>query len=193
MHHEDGKRHVDTVSMKLQRPQNDLREKHPDGHFAMASVMFARELAKLFGNIHVFFLSQEGKAHVPLELPIPKKQTAILMHSEYKVTLPNHDIQIGKKHKLILCVYAASLKKDGEVSYNGPTFIPIRSGKHDKSCAETHSDDFERILQLEEFQDAALTPNKDVKPLVFVSVDRRPDEAPKKPASLSSLGQRVQK
>ena len=63
------------------------------------------------------------------------------------------------------------MKKDGEASYNGPTFISIRSGKHEKSCAETHSDDFERILQLEEFQDAALTPNKAVKPLVFVSID----------------------
>ena len=179
MRHKDGKRHVDTVSMKLQRPQNDLREMHPDGHFAMASVMFVRELANLFGDIHVSFLSQDGKAHVPLELPISKKQTSILMHSEHKVTLPDHDIQIGKKHKLILSVYAASLKKDGEVTYNGSTFIPIRSGKHDKRCAETHSDDFERILQLEEFQDAALTPNKDVKPLVFVSVDGGPDEAPK--------------
>ena len=41
MHHKDGKRHVHTV--KLQRPQNDLRKKHPDGHFAMASVMFTCE------------------------------------------------------------------------------------------------------------------------------------------------------
>ena len=77
------------------------------------------------------------------------------------------------------------MKKDGEVCYNGPTFIFIRSGKHDKSCAETHSDDFERILQLEEFQYAALTPNKDVKPLVFVSVDGGPDEAPKNQQALA--------
>ena len=179
MRHKDGKRHVHTVPVKLQRPQNDLRKKHPDGHFAMASVMFTRKLANLFGDNHVLFLSQDDKVRVPLGLPISKKQTAILMHLEYKVTLPDHDFPIGEKHKLIPSVYAACLKKDGEVSYNGPTFISIRSGKHDKSCAETHSDDFERILQLEEFQDAALTPNKDVKPLVFVSVDGGPDEAPK--------------
>ena len=77
------------------------------------------------------------------------------------------------------------MKKDGEVSYHGLTFISIRSGKHDKSCAETYSDDFERILQLEEFQDAALTPNKGVKPLVFVSVDGGPDEAPKNQQALA--------
>ena len=40
----------------------------------------------------------------------------------YKVTLPDHDFPIGEK--LITSVYAACLKKDGEVSYNGPTFIP---------------------------------------------------------------------
>ena len=54
-----------------------------------------------------------------------------------------------------------------------------------KLRAETHSDDFERILQLEEFQDVALTPNKDVKPLTFVSVDGGPDEAPKNQQALA--------
>ena len=38
MHHKNGKKHFHTV--KLQHPQNDVRKKHPDGHFAMASVMF---------------------------------------------------------------------------------------------------------------------------------------------------------
>ena len=73
MSHKDGKRHVHTVPMKLQHPQNDLRKKHPDGHLAMASVMFTRELANLFGDHHVFFLSQDDKARVPLGLPISKK------------------------------------------------------------------------------------------------------------------------
>ena len=55
--------------------------------------------------------------------------------------------------------YAECLKKDGEISYNGPTFMSIRSGKHGKSCVATHSDNFERVLQLKEFQDAATTGN----------------------------------
>ena len=179
MRHKDGKRHVHTVPVKLQRPQNDLRKKHLDGYFAMASVMFTRELANLFGDNHVFFLYQDDKARVPRGLPISKKQTAILMHLEYKVTLTDHDFSIGEKHKLVPSVYAACLKKEGKVSYNGPTFISTRCGKDGKSYAETHSDDFERILQLEEFQDAALMRNKYVKPLVFVSVDGGPGEAPK--------------
>ena len=100
MRHKDGKRQVHTVPVKLQRPQDDLRKKHPDGHFAMACVMFTRELANLFGD-----------NHVPLGLPISKKQTAILMHLEYEVTLPDYDFPIGEKHKLIPSVYAACLKK----------------------------------------------------------------------------------
>ena len=50
MCHKDGKRHVYTVPVKLQRPQNDLRKKPPDGHFVMASVMFTRDLKNLFGD-----------------------------------------------------------------------------------------------------------------------------------------------
>ena len=171
MSHKDGKRHVHTVPMKLQRPQNDLIKKRSYGHFAIAFATFTRKLGNLFDDNHVFFLSQDDKARIPLVLPISKKQTAILMHLEYKVMLTDHDFPIGEKHKLIPSVYAVCLKKHGEVSFNGPTFISIRSGKHDKSCAETHSYNFERVLQLEEFQDAVLTPNKDVKPLVFVSAD----------------------
>ena len=91
--------------MKLSRPQNNLRKKHVDSHFAMASVKHARELASLFSKENVFFLSQDDKARVPLGLPRSKKQTAILMHAEYKVSLSDHDFPIGKSHKLIPSVF----------------------------------------------------------------------------------------
>ena len=116
----------------------------------MASAWFARDLVNLFGDHHVFLFSQDDKARVPLGLPISKKQTDILMYSKYKVILPNHDFPIGTKHKLVPLVYATCLKKDGKVSHNGPTFISVRSGKHDKSCTATHSEDFERIFQPKE-------------------------------------------
>ena len=69
------------------------KKKHPDGHFAMASVKFARELANLSGDNYAFFLSQDDKVRVPLGLPISKKETAILMHLEYKVMLPDHILE----------------------------------------------------------------------------------------------------
>ena len=83
-------------------------------------------------------------------------------------------------------MYAACLKKDGEVSYNSLTLFSIRIGKHDKSsCAATHSDNFEEDLQLEEFQDAATNANRKVKPLVFFSIDGGPDKAPKNQQALA--------
>ena len=136
--------------MKLCRPQNHLRKKYPYGHFAIASAWFARDLVNLFSDHHVFLFSQDDKARVPLRLPISKKQTDILMYSKYKVILPNHDFPIRTKHKLVPLVYATCLKKDGKVSHNGSTFISVRSGKHDKSCTATHSEDIEIIFQPKE-------------------------------------------
>ena len=92
----------------------------------MASAKHARELASLFSDENVFFLSADDKARVSLDLPVSKKQTAILMHLEYRVKLPDHDFPIERKHKLIQSVYAACEKnKDGSTGYNGPTYIAI--------------------------------------------------------------------
>ena len=177
--HRDAKRHVNTVPVKLLKPRNDLRKKHIDGHFAMASVKQADELAELFPPETVLYISQDDKAKVPLGLPISKKQTAILMHLEYKVLLPDHDFAIAPAHKLIPSVMAACLKKDGKkVGYGGPTLISIRSMKHDSSTAASHVEDFDTLIEAREFQEATKTNGK-VKPLVFMSVDGGPDEAPK--------------
>ena len=115
--HRDGKRHVKVVPVKLSRPQNNLRKKHTDCHFAMASLKHARELASLFLDENVFFLSADdfpflsAKSRMSLGLPTSKKQTAILKHFEYSVKLPDHDLLIGEKHKLIPSVYAACKKR----------------------------------------------------------------------------------
>jgi len=117
---------VHTVPVRLCRAQNDLRKGHADSHFAMASVKHADELAALFGKQHVFYLSQDDKARIPLGLPVSQKQSAILMHMEYRVRLPDHDFPIGEKHKLIPSVYAACEQRaDGSVSYSGPTYVCI--------------------------------------------------------------------
>ena len=146
----DGKRHVKVVPVKLSRPQNNLRKKHVHCHFAMASVKPARELASLFSEENVFFLSADGKARVPIGLPVSKKQTAILIRLEYKVKLLDHGYPIGEKHKLIPSVYAACEKnKDSSIGYNGQTYRAIGSRKHDKSSAASHVEDFRTLLPLE--------------------------------------------
>ena len=114
----------------------------------MASVKYARELADLFSDEHVFFLSQDDKARVPIGLPISKKQDVMLMHLEYKLSLPDHDFPIGKSHKLKkVCASCNRRKENDGIGYGGPTYIAIRSGKHDESCAASHKEDFQNILR----------------------------------------------
>ncbi len=110
-HHKDAQRHKHTVPITLSRPQSDLRKPHVDAHFAMASVKYAKELAALFTDKNVFFLSQDDKARVPIGIPISKKQTAILMHMDHLVSLPDHDFPIGERHKLIPSAMQHAFKK----------------------------------------------------------------------------------
>ena len=55
-----------------------------------------------------------------------------------QVCLPDHDFPIGSQHTLIPSVYAGCVIKEKKVSFSGPTFISIRSQKHDSSTAESH-------------------------------------------------------
>lgn len=176
--HRDGKRHVHTVPVKLLKPQAVARKAHMDHEFAKAVCKSVDEFACLFEPETVFYLSQDDKAKVPLGLPVSKKQTAVLMHVDYKVSLPDHDYPIGSQHKLIPSVYANCVMKEGKVSYSGPTYIAIRSQKHDSSTAETHQRDFDKLLELDEFKSSAKGVDGLLKPLIFVAVDSGPDEAP---------------
>lgn len=95
-----------------------------------------------------FFLSQDDKARVPIGLPAANKQIRICMHLQYRAQLPDHNWVVAERHKLIPSVYAACVIEES-VSYKGPTYIAIRSGKHDSSTAVSHRADFDRILELE--------------------------------------------
>ena len=91
-----------------------------------------------------------------------------------------------KKHKLNPSVYAG-IKIDSNgmgnkdaVSYSGPTYVAIRSGKHASSTAYSHVLDVERLLNLEIFQEFIKCPDSDlVKPVLIIVVDGGPDENPR--------------
>ena len=132
----------------------------------------------MFDSDNICYISQDDKARVPLGLPVAKKQTALIMHVDYKIKLPDHDFSIGEKHKLIPSVYAACHVKDRKISFSGPTYIAIRSAKHDSSTANSHQYDFTRLTELEEFNLSIKNKKGDIKPLLFVAVDGGPDESP---------------
>ena len=129
-------------------------------------------------------ISQDDKAKVPLGITAAKTQAPVLMHLEYKVRLPDHDWVVGHRHKLAPSVYAGVIIKNNcmgqkeAVTYSGPTYIAIRSGKHCSSTASTHATDFDRLFELDDFQPIVKQDDGNTKPVLMLSVDGGPDENP---------------
>jgi hypothetical protein len=183
----DGRRHVYTAPVRLRRAQHDEHSKHEDGHFATATIRYMKDLASIFGNNCVFYLSQDDKCKVPLGLPAARVQAPMLMHLDYRIRLPDHDWIVAPRHQLIPSVYAGCLlSNDGDLGYCGPTYIAIRSAKHDLSSADSHATDFDRLVSLKEFENVARDETGQVKPIVIVTVDGGPDENPRFPKTLAA-------
>ena len=71
--------------MKILRAKNSSRKSHDDHAFVKSVFEMTEEFANLFGSDTICYISQDDKAKVPKGLPISKKQTALLMHLQYKV------------------------------------------------------------------------------------------------------------
>lgn len=182
----DGKRHVKTVPVKLCRAQSDLHSGHVNTWFALASVQHAEELAATFPD-QSCFLSVDDKCRVPIGITACVKQSPLLMHLSYRVRLPDHDFVKAEKHKLIPSVCAginvtSTNGRPGEgkrVTYSGPTYISVRSGKHSSSTAASHAWDLDQVLQLSEFKTISRTSDGLIRPILIVVSDGGPDENPR--------------
>ena len=88
------------------------------------------ELCSILGPNDVACISQDDKAKVPLGLPAANKQSTILMNTEYRVKLPDHDFVIAAGHKLTPSVMAGLYVEPNKicdaVSTSGPTYIAIK-------------------------------------------------------------------
>ncbi|CAG7828761.1 unnamed protein product [Allacma fusca] len=181
----EGKRHVKTVPVRLLRADKTKMKSHSDAHFAATTILHLRELAETMGQECCFILSQDDKARILLGLPAANIQSPILMHMSYRVTLPDHDWVVAPGHKLIPSVYAGLDFDKRKLSYSGPTYIGIRSGKHDSSTAFSHACDFRRLIDLNEFKCLAKIPGSgEVKPIIIVFTDGGPDENHRFPKTL---------
>ncbi|CAG8550095.1 7005_t:CDS:2 [Dentiscutata heterogama] len=181
---EEGKRHVKTVPVKLLRSQNSARRSHDDTHFCAALIRNIKEMVSLLGPKSALVISQDDKARIPLGLAVANKQAPILMKLEYRVELPDHDWVVAERHKLIPSVYAVLDVQEGKygqaeaVTYSGPTFIRIRSGKHDSSTAYSHGKDFDDLMVEEKLNNFTTTDGQP-KPVVVMISDGGPDENPR--------------
>jgi hypothetical protein len=72
----------------------------------------------------------------------------------------------------LFSVYAATIiDETGLIGYAGPTYVSIRSAKHDRLTHELHAIDFDRLVQLKEFEKFARDHLGRVKPIVVMNVD----------------------
>lgn len=204
----DGKKHLNAVPVKLAKPTKNFHKYHEDTNFAKSTIDCLMELASFLGiydlhfhslklhNKNIFFsnisgphdvmlLSCDDKARVPIGTTAVNAQAPLLMHMEYRVLLPDHDFVVAERHKLIPSVYAGLIIKDkgfGQkeaVTYSGPTYVGVRSGKHDSSTAFTHSNDFNRLYNLPEFDLIMKRPDASKKPVGIILSDGGPDENPR--------------
>lgn len=180
-----GKRHVITVPVKLAKAQAESHKSHVDSRFASSTIFHLEQIASLLGPNYVLFISQDDKGKVPIGITAANKQAPLLMHVEYRVSLPDHDWVVAPSHKLIPSVYAGikieeqGMGKNNAVTYSGPTYISIRSGKHCSSTALSHALDFERVLNLDTFDTITKNESGSIKPIAIIIVDGGPDENPR--------------
>ena len=165
----EGKRHVQTVKVKLVRPENSLRKKNPDRMFAKSFMDDMFEVCELFGSKSVLVLSIDDKARVKLDFAAASLQSPMLMSMDYKVRLPDHTFVVGERHSLIPSVYGVcEIDEKGCLTYSGDTFIRVRSGKHDSSTPFTHAEQIK------------------LKPIVIFMSDGASDKAPRFPKPLQT-------
>ena len=66
-------------------------------------------------------------------------------------------------------------QKTGDaVTYNGPTYIAIRSGKHTGSSEFHHLTDMKRVRSLPEFEGSFTNSINQKKPVMIITVDGGP-------------------
>ncbi|KZS10324.1 Uncharacterized protein APZ42_025248 [Daphnia magna] len=124
-------------------------------HFFLATIRHPEELASFLGPQELCFISQYDKYRLPIDLAAANKQSPLLMHVEYRISLRDHDWIVAVKHKLIPSVYAGITTHPNVVfgsrecvSFSGPIYIAVRSGKQSPSTAFSHAFDFEKLLSL---------------------------------------------
>ena len=190
----EGKRHVETVPVKLVRAENNKIEKHDDARFCFSLVNDLNVIASIFGPEECMLLSMDDKANVKIGVVAANKQTAMCMHMEYKIRLPNHDYVVGPKHTLTPSVYAFlqilpnRVGQQNAVTYKGPTVVRVRSGKHAIANSETHRFDLNEIFSSETpMLRKFTTNNRGLKRILLLRADNGPDEAPRNPSTQRSM------
>ena len=78
-----GKRNVKTVSVKLRKAKNTLRNRYAEVNFTYVMKRQMRDIVFLFGSDNVFVLLVHDNAKVPIGIIAFTKQAPLIMHVSY--------------------------------------------------------------------------------------------------------------
>ena len=168
---------MNTVPVRLVRPENNLRKGRKDHMFAAETFKSAEMLVEIFGPESATYISQDDKSSVHIGVTGAKRQSAMLMNMRTRVRLPDHDIAVGSRHLLTPSVVAHCNVDPltGKVGYTGVTKVATRSSKHKNSNAFTHHDDLMPFI--EDRPDIFKNQETgEVKPILVKGVDGGPDK-----------------
>ena len=183
------------VYFREEKNQKRAGDTWKDAQFGFSIVEDLNVIASIFGPDECMVISLDNKANVKLGVVAANKQTAMCMHMDYQVRLPNHDYVVGAKHTLTPSVYAfltilpSRIGRRGAVTYTGPTVVRIRSGKHDTADSETHRFDLMEIMTSNRplIKSITNTPQGSLKRILLLRADNGPDEAPRNPTTQKSM------
>ncbi|CAG8446961.1 4526_t:CDS:2 [Scutellospora calospora] len=155
-----AKAHYHLTWIAVARVSCDETKYHPDGHYCLASVKGARQLAQTFAEFSVI-ISQDNKAKISL------------------VQIPDYDFVHGSNQKLIPLVYLIiKLSEANDDLWTRQVAIFVRPQWSIGTLSITHMEDL-TCLVLDNQYSEALKMNSDIKPIWILLVNGGPDENPR--------------
>ena len=122
----EGRRHIHTSPVKRFKSPHSTHAAHVSTKFARSSIKSVEEIATILGPKEVIIHYMDDKAKVLIGITAAKKQTLLLMHMEYQVTLPEYDFSVGSKHKLIPSVIGdMTVIKSKDLTNDGVTYYVL--------------------------------------------------------------------
>lgn len=151
---------------------------HPDSHYCLASVKYARQFATVFADNSVI-ISQDDKAKIGLGVPAVGRTFHTLQSVHEPVSIADHDFPLGSGQKLIPSVYLMIKPNEANNELRtGQLAIFVRRQWSLGTSSLTHMQDLESLV-LDSRYDDVLKKNGEIRPIWVLLVDGGPDENPR--------------
>ncbi|CAB4406867.1 unnamed protein product [Rhizophagus irregularis] len=165
---------------------------HPDGHYCLASVKYARQFATVFADNSVI-ISQDDKAKIGLGVPAVGRTFHTLQSVHEPVSIADHDFPLGSGQKLIPSVYLMIKPNEANDELRtGQLAIFVRRQWSLGTSSLTHMQDLESLVLDSQYNDV-LKKNGEIRPIWVLLVDGGPDENPRHLKNIKTYCQLFQK